>query len=161
MPMDRSEVQKVVDREMPGLMERFGIRHWKVTVTYGPIGDDGVCRLQGRCTRHVDYNRAHVELDPEEHDDEADLLGTLRHELYHVVLSPFDLYSQAADVLTPKASAEESMLERVWRHAVEQAAINLERLFLGLTASRLADPVDHTPGGPNPADSAPGFPPDE
>lgn len=24
-----------------------------------------------------------------------------------------------------------------------------------------ADPVDHNPGGPNPADSAPGFPPDE
>jgi hypothetical protein len=135
MPMDRGRCEEIVGREIGPLQRRLGVPHWSLVVSYGPIDDDGVARTKGRCTRQVDYDRAHVEIDPEEHDDEADLLKTLRHELFHVVLSPFDLYMQAADQFTAKDSPEERVLERVFTHAVEQAAIGLERLHEGLTAA--------------------------
>jgi hypothetical protein len=135
--MDRSEAKSIVDREIAGLQEKFGVPHWSLVISFGPLGDNGVARIKGRCTRQVDYNRAHIELDPEELDDEADVLKTLRHELFHVVLAPFDLYSQAADALAPRDSPAESMLDRLWTHALEQAVIALERLHAGLTSDGL------------------------
>src|SRR5260370_42055938 len=96
--MDRSEVKAIVDAEIGLLMRRLGISHWKVTVSYDPerCDGDGVLK-RGECTRLVDYNSAHIRLNPESFDDGVCVLRTLRHELYHIVLSPFDLYSSAVD----------------------------------------------------------------
>jgi hypothetical protein len=133
--MDRSAVKAIVEREIGPLMARLGIPHWHLVVSYDLREDDGTCRINGRCTRVIDYNRAHIELAPGEFDDEAHVLKTLRHELFHVVASPFDLYMQAADQLTKEGSPEEAILRRVFDHAVEKATINLERMYRGLTSS--------------------------
>jgi hypothetical protein len=141
--MDRSAVKAIVDREIEPLMVRLGIPHWHVVVSYDLRADDGICRVKGRCSRAMDYNKARIEFDPDECDDEDDVLKTLRHELFHVVASPFDLYMQAADQLTKEGSPEEAILRRVFDHAVEKAMINLERMFLGLTGppTTAPDPV--------------------
>jgi hypothetical protein len=131
--MDRSAVKAIVDREVGPLMARLGVPHWHVVVSYDLRQDDGTCRINGQCTRAIDYNKAHIELAPEEFEDEADVLKTLRHELFHVVASPFDLYVQAADQLTREGSPEEAILRLVFDHAVEKAMINLERMYTGLT----------------------------
>jgi hypothetical protein len=131
--MDRSAVKAIVDREIEPLMARLGIPHWHVVVSYDLRADDGICRVKGRCSRAMDYNKARIEFDPDECDDEDDVLKTLRHELFHVIASPFDLYMQAADQLTEEGSPEEAILRRVFDHAVEKAMINLERMFIGLT----------------------------
>lgn len=131
--MDRSAVEAVVDREIEPLKARLGIGHWRIVVSYDLRADDGIAHIKGRCTRQIDYNRAHVEFDPEECEDEDDVLKTLRHELFHVVASPFDLYVQAAEQCIRKDSPEEGILGRVFDHAVEKIIINLERLYIGLT----------------------------
>jgi hypothetical protein len=132
--MDRSAVKRVVDENIEPMMARLGIGHWHVVVSYDLRADNGMCRTKGQCTRAIDYNKAHIELDPEECDDEADVLKTLRHELFHIVASPFDLYVQAADQCTKEDSPEEAILNRVFDHAVEKVMINMERMFNGLTA---------------------------
>jgi hypothetical protein len=142
--MDRSAVKKIVDREIEPLMARLGIPHWRITVGYkpAPVDDDGVT-IEGECKRGIDYNNAYIELNPEGLDGEEDVIRILRHELFHVVLSPFDLYSTAvAEVDLPRSL--HLVLDRVWRHAVEKAAINLERMYLCLT-----DKPDESPPDPH------------
>lgn len=130
--MDRSEVIKIVDRSIDPLLRRFGIEHWKVEVCYDLRADNGIAHNSARCTRMADYNRAIIEFDPDQFDDEASVLRSLRHELFHVLLSPFDVYSNAAEAALHD-SATTAILARVWSHSVEQAVINLERLYDGLT----------------------------
>jgi hypothetical protein len=133
--MDRSGVKSIVERELEPLMQRLGVSDWKVRFSYDPEPADGDEHLKhGECTRLVDYNSAHISLNPESFDDEEAVIRTLRHELFHIVLSPFDLYSSAVDrleILGPTGV----ILERLWHHACERSVINLERMFSGLTAS--------------------------
>jgi hypothetical protein len=140
--MDRSQVKKIVDEHIEGLMGRLGIPHWHIIVSYDLRSDNGIARIKGRCTRTIDYNKAHIEFDPEECEDEADVLKTLRHELFHIVASPFDLYMQAADQCTEKDSPAEAILNRIFDHAVEKVMINLERMFIGLTDGPAEVPPD-------------------
>jgi hypothetical protein len=141
--MDRSECQAVVEGAMPPLMRRLGIPHWRVVVSYDPSAMDADGHLKhGECTRLVDYDSAHVKLNPESFDDREQLLRTLRHELFHIVLSPFDLYSTAIDRIEALDPIRD-VLDRVWDHACERAVINLERMYAGLTKTdRSADGAD-------------------
>jgi hypothetical protein len=127
--MDRSAVRAIVERELEPLRERLGLGHWDLDIEYGPI--EGGQR--GRCSRAADYDRATIELDPEQVEDEADALKVLRHELFHLVHSPFDLYSCAVDN-AGLGKTMDDVLDRVWRHACEKTVINLERLYQGLTS---------------------------
>jgi hypothetical protein len=74
----------------------------------------------------------------------------LRHELFHVVLSPYDLYERAV----ANAGLTDDMdrvLGRVWTHVMEKAVINLERAFHGLTAEppvSTTEPATDTDGPP-------------
>jgi hypothetical protein len=149
--MDRSAVKKIVDENIDGLLEKLGLPHWRIEVSYDLRADDGICRTKGRCTRAIDYNKARIEFDPDECEDEADVLKTLRHELFHIVASPFDLYMQAADQCTKEDSPEEAILDRVFDHAVEKVMINLERMFIGLTG----EPPETMPGAASEPDGPP------
>jgi hypothetical protein len=134
MAMDRGAVAAIVGRELGPLKSRLGIDHWDIEVTYGYIEGDVGCTTKGRCRRQVDYDRATIEIDPEAHDDEADVLKTLRHELFHVVLAPYDLYTYSVD----KAGLDSpinAVLDRVWGHACEKAVIRLEKMYQGLMGS--------------------------
>jgi hypothetical protein len=149
--MDRSAVKKVVDDNIEPLMLMLGVPHWSIVVSYDLRDDNGISRIKGRCTRAIDYNKARIEFDPDECEDEADVLKTLRHELFHIVASPFDLYMQAADQCTKEDSPEEAILDRVFDHAVEKVMINLERMFIGLTG----EPPETMPGAASEPDGPP------
>jgi hypothetical protein len=132
--MDRSAVKAIVDREIEPLMKRLGIPHWRIVVGYEPESTDDPDRYcRGRNFRLVDYNRARVVLNPEGCDTEEEVLETLRHELEHVVISPFDVYLNAVTAAIPKDSPLAEVLESVWIHAMEQTVVNLNRMYLGLT----------------------------
>jgi hypothetical protein len=115
-------------------MERLGIAHWKVKVGYDAIAPASDGSIQkGDCTRLVDYNAAFISLNPDAFDDRDEVMATLRHELFHIVLSPYDLFSSAIDRLElPGATA--NVLARVWDHSCEKAVVNLVRMFVGLTS---------------------------
>jgi hypothetical protein len=132
--MDRSEVIAIVERELEPLTHRFGLEHWEIKLSYSPepIDSDGFLK-RGECTRLVDYDSAYISLNPEGLEDEESVLKTLRHELFHIILSPFDLYLAAVERTDIVASSGE-ILHRVWDHASERSVINLERMWKGMTA---------------------------
>src|SRR4051812_30600557 len=96
--MERSEVKAIVAVEIEPMMRRLGIAHWKVSLDYESIrpDSDGVLK-RGECTRLVDYNSAYISLNPDSFADREAVVATLRHELFHIVLSPYDLYSSTID----------------------------------------------------------------
>jgi hypothetical protein len=157
--LDRSAVKAIVEAHIDEYLRKLGIAHWKIKVSYRLNEEKGPCRVAGQCTRVIDYNEAHVELDPDEWDEddpkaEEKILDTLRHELFHIVLSPFDLFWNCADQLTAEDSQQEAMLHRVWDHACEKAVINLERMYLSMTSEEMkeAGPCP-TPSTPSPSSS--------
>lgn len=132
--MDTPEVKAIVERESGLMMHRLGIDHWTIKVIYHPqpASPEGYI-AKGECSRLLDYHSAHITLNPTAFDDEAEVLGTLLHELFHVVLSPFDLYSEGVDRLGLSTSSQ-GVLDRVWSHACERAISSLERMYHGLTS---------------------------
>jgi hypothetical protein len=133
--MDRSAVQAIVDRELGPLLARLGIDHWKVRCSYAPAPDqDDGCTLRGECTRLLDYHDAFIRFNPEAFEDEDGVLVTLRHELYHIVLAPIDLYTSAVERAVP-ADSTSAVLERVREHALESAVTALERMYAGLASN--------------------------
>lgn len=131
--MDRTVVKAIVDREIGPLMRRLGIRHWGVVVDYDLRRSADGFEARGECNWHPDYDKAAISLDPDAFADEAEVLEVLRHELFHVVLSPFTVFLNAVKPLTRDDEVKAEMAHSVWDHASEMAVINLERMYLGLT----------------------------
>lgn len=139
--MDRSAVKAIVNRDIQPLMRAFGIPHWNIIVEFEPASPDETgWQLKGECFPSIDYEKARITLNPEAFENEDELLCTLRHELYHIVLSPFDLFMQSVDETLGDNHQARASLERVWTHAIEMAVINLGRMFVGLMEAKLAKP---------------------
>jgi hypothetical protein len=131
--VDEPAVTAIVAAHLQRLSAQCGLHQWEISVGYAssPANDDGVLR-RGECTRLVDYHSAHIELNPFAFADEAAVLVTLRHELFHIVLAPFDLYTgMVEDIDLPEVA--HGLLERARDHAVERAVAGMERLWTGLT----------------------------
>ena len=132
--MDSSVVRAVVEKEIEPLMERLGIGHWSVSVGYEPHTSGDPDRIPGgRCTPLVDYDSARIVLNPEAFDGQDEVCKTLRHELFHLVVSPFRVYMHAVRASLPDGSPLVAVLDEVWIHADERAVKNLERMYFGLT----------------------------
>ncbi len=127
--MDQSAVKRLVERDLETLMRAFGVPHWSIRVCYGPIdGADDGCMAQGHCHRLIDYESATITLDPANLDDEDEVLKTLRHELMHVVLSPFDLLRSW--MLTGPKDADYERALTIANHATEIGVKNLSRMWV-------------------------------
>lgn len=144
--MDRSAVKTIVDREIELLMERLGIPHWKIRVEYEVEQPSNGRVRNGECEWLVDYNSATVRLNPDSLEDEAHVLKVLRHELFHILLSPYSVAHNVILPLTEADSVKDKMLQSVWTHAMEQAIINLERMYNGFMKG---DVVPLKPGKSN------------
>ncbi len=133
--MKRSDIDAILAEHLPRLSAALGLHRWEITVGYEDADPDGDGHLQrGECTRLVDYESAHISLNPSALADQDAVLATLRHELFHVVLAPFDLYQAAVERAGLQAPVTD-LIGRVWDHAVERSVAALERMWQGLTAS--------------------------
>jgi hypothetical protein len=134
--MDRSEVRAIVEAEIEPLLDRLGISHWRITVHFGPIeADHRVAaghKVQGECLKNAPYDMATITLDPEEIHDPEHARKILRHELFHVLLAPFDVYRKFATAFIESKSSGDVQEDNLWEFASEQAVINLERMWRGL-----------------------------
>lgn len=130
--MDKSQVESIVRRELAPLIDRMGLDRWEVGVTFNLRKEVGNRQVPGECHRLRDYEKVAIELDPDWFDDEAEVLKVLRHELLHLIASPFDLYAESVERLEIDESTKE-VLDRVWNHAQEMTVVNLERLWKTLT----------------------------
>ena len=133
--MDRSVVESIVNDHITRLTSQFGLHQWEISAGYHPEpADDEGSLKRGECTRLIDYHIAHISLNPDAFADEAAVLATLRHELFHVVLSPFDLYTSAVERIELPEIAEE-LLERVRDHSIERCVAGMERMWVGLAST--------------------------
>jgi hypothetical protein len=131
--MDRSAVERIVIEHLPAISRQLGLGHWAISVGFDQtlgMCDEGVTR--GECSRLIDYQSAHLVFNPGAFEDAEAVLTTLRHELFHIVLAPFDLYTSAVERLELPDVAEE-LLARISDHATERCVAALERMHEGLT----------------------------
>lgn len=132
--MDRSAVKAIVEKNLDPLCRSFGIAHWKIAVSYQPeAADENGITEAGNCSRLVDYNKAGITLNPEAFETEEEVLWTLRHELFHIVAAPFDIFLNAVKRATEDDEKSLAILKSVWTHAMEKCVINLERMYHGMT----------------------------
>jgi hypothetical protein len=131
--VDRSTVERVLIEHLPVLSHCLGLSQWQISLGYDSTlgnGEDGVTR--GECSRLLDYQSAHITLNPDVFADNGTVLATLRHELFHIVLAPFDLYTSAVERIDLSDDVTE-LLDRIRDHAIEQTVIALERMYRGLS----------------------------
>ena len=84
--MDTSEARRLTDEHLPWLIWALQLQKWNVTVSMEHIGES---RMGGRnfvaeCKADPSTHLVTIRLDPEQIDSEAELLKSLRHELFHV-----------------------------------------------------------------------------
>lgn len=132
--MDRSKVKEIVDAHINEYKNLFGIDHWRVEVDYDLRNDrTEIGWTAGTCTKLVDFEEAGISFDVEAMEDECQVLRVLRHELFHIVLAPFDILTNALLPVVEKDDVLCRMCEKIRQHAVEKAVINLERMYRGLS----------------------------
>jgi hypothetical protein len=148
--MDRGEAQAVIAREIEGLTRRLGLTHWEVRVSTEPFRRGPGDSPLGECTPDADYEHAYVQLDADAIDTEEKLLRVFRHELFHVLLAPFRVYREAVTTHVRAGTAADRTEQRVWRHAEEQAVVNLERMYRGLAGPAPAAAVPGPAPAPDP-----------
>jgi hypothetical protein len=138
--LDQSAVERIARRELESLMEVLGISHWRITVEYELPPDEGDGRhprgwqTTAECGLNTPYNQATIRIDPGRIDDRDHLIKELRHELFHVLLSPYRLYRHVQAATIREGSPADEQEDRLWDYCDEQAVINLERMYRGLTA---------------------------
>jgi hypothetical protein len=138
--LDQSAVERIARRELESLMEVLGIPHWRITVEYELPPDEGDGRhprgwqTTAECGLNTPYNQATIRIAPGRIDDRDHLIKVLRHELFHVLLSPYRLYRHVQAATIREGSPADEQEDRLWDYCDEQAVINLERMYRGLTA---------------------------
>lgn len=140
--MDQSRVKAIVDRELPAMARRLHVADWRLRTFFEHSRMSGDCMAE--CARDVRYRKASLFFDCEKHDDEADVLDSIRHELLHVVLAPFDvLYEHLTAGLDGVAKQQAIFL---WNVAVEQSIDTLEKAFNEVAP--LGNPAAQGPASP-------------
>jgi hypothetical protein len=132
--MDRSQVEAIIARESQRIARELRVAHWKIAIAVGPTELGG--SYSAECSRQLPYETAEITIDPDLAHTEADVIGSIRHEMMHVVLAPFDMLWE---VLTRGMDDKQrDQAEAVWRFSVEQSVLNLERMYEELTSTHPA-----------------------
>jgi hypothetical protein len=135
--MDRSAAKAIVDAHLDELQALLGIQHWRVRVSYDPLESErpGWDTL-GNCFANPDYDSSLINLNADALDNEEQVLSVLRHELFHVVLSPYNVVENLLAPVLEGDATKRGMFASIWTHAMEQTVINLERMFVALTKAK-------------------------
>lgn len=120
--MTAGDVQAAVDAWLPRLKTALAIEDWAVEAVYGPTG----CESPAKCEFELDYLRATITLDPDGFARPGEVAKALRHELLHLVVSPYELLYELAAAYLPNGSAERRGLRRLNTHACERVVRHLE-----------------------------------
>lgn len=119
--LSTDDVKAIVEPADKLMRDALGLSDWTVTVTYERDED-----RMGSCSTMTSYQKATINIDPSHHDDEDEVLDTLRHELLHIVHDEFTILR-----------TEEN--DRLHSHAAERTVLRMERMLdrLGFTPRKL------------------------
>lgn len=139
MPVDASLCRRLLDEHAPRIAQALALDDYTLQLRVETVPDGR--KAQG--TMNDDYMWIRVIIDPMQHDDEADVLDSIRHELVHGLHESWTTYS-----LTMQAALGDDwpsgLDDQQYRLAAERFVRRLERLLdrHGLTAQRLSSEDD-------------------
>jgi len=120
--MTTDQCKAFVEANLQAMVKELMLESWDITVKYSsrPDNDDGVL---AKCKTDMDYRWAVITIYDDAILDEKELSRVLYHELFHVVLSPFDFYRNTR-------KAENAAESRVYIFALENVVTHLERVLM-------------------------------
>jgi hypothetical protein len=119
--MDTVRCKRIVEKHFSKIVAELHLTDWSISVDYLKLENK---ESAAYCHADIDYKKALLELDPERHTSDQDVVDTLYHELAHVILASFNLYR---DVVNPKPSEAE---ERLWTFVLETVTTHLEKVLV-------------------------------
>ena len=128
--MPKDTVLAIARAYLEPMSQALHVAHWDIKLEVKHIASKEGAAAQ--VFMDNDYHKARIVIDHRECDSEADVCRYLRHELIHLLLGPFDLYADTTREALKGVDGASSLLDvdhRVFTHAVEQAVLNLERVF--------------------------------
>ena len=121
--MDQSEVRFIVNEHVKPIRDALQLNDWHIDTEYTAL-DPGTSARVHMMPR---YRRATIQFDPAQIVDREHVLRCLRHELLHLVLAPFDLYTCAVSEMLPEQFSKVD--NQLFMDAVELVVGNLERVL--------------------------------
>jgi hypothetical protein len=130
--MDKSEVKKWVDENIEPMMRLMGIPHWRIDVSYTSIPDTAADIIVGMDIKtRPQYEKAYIRINYSEYESVEDLERDLKHEMMHIMHSPYEL---AWDLVETILTVEQAQaVGKIWRSCEEMTVRNLERMHHGHT----------------------------
>jgi len=124
--MDKSKLIEVMRRHLGPLRDMVGPQDWAITWLAEPANIPDSC---ASCSPNLPYNTATIRIDPAHHENEDDVIDSMFHELCHLLLTPFDVYREAATQHIDNGTVAERQDNYLFNHAREQAVLSLERVW--------------------------------
>ncbi len=124
--MKPERCRAIVEAHVDEMKRLLGVATWKIRVDFVDHSDKNLC---GTCDRQLPYQFAVITIDPAVHSSQRDVLDTLRHELLHVVLAPFDSYRALAIANIKSDSPMDKVEDKAWELSVESAVLAIERVL--------------------------------
>jgi hypothetical protein len=117
--MKTEDVERILSEAVPTLCADLKIQGWKIETQCCRL-DDG----QAKCEAKPGYQSAVLTFDPEEHEDEADVLASVRHELLHTFAAEMETYRAAVRELV--SDREFAVLDQMFSLASESLVRRME-----------------------------------
>ncbi len=121
--MKTSKVREIVNEHIKPIRNALHLNDWDIDTEYTAL-DPGT---PARVHMAARYRLATIQFDPAQIVDREQVLRCLRHELLHLVLAPFDLYTCAVSEMLPKHFSRVD--KQLFMDAVELVVGNLERVL--------------------------------
>ena len=121
--MDTSLAQAVVEANIEQMIVDLNVQEWNLRITYERLDGDTIASVH----MLADYKKATITIDPAKHEEGSEVLRSLRHELLHLHLAPYELAEETIYQLL--SEKERRVLSRMMTAACEQAIRNLEGML--------------------------------
>lgn len=125
MSLSRREADRTLQKELCRLLKALHLSDWKVEGCVGRAGGSDSIAEVGALD---EYKVASITVDPERHDSLEEVAESVRHEVFHLLLAPFQAYRTALK----DANGEDFRdLPSLWDRCEEEVIRRLERTDLG------------------------------
>ena len=121
---DSSDLVRWTNKHFEEMRDHAGLSNWRIGIGLGTLEEGVVAETD---LSAVSYRKAHIVFNPLEVKSEGHYLFVLRHELLHVLLSPFTKTMQIA--LDDIEEAKASLLDNMAVCAQEEAVNAVEFLL--------------------------------
>lgn len=128
--MKAEEILSYCNRIGPAIQKGLGLERFKIKYIATEIPDDEDAKLTLNAMVRIlpHYEKAHIFLSPSQIDSETELYRLLRHEMLHVLLSPFEEAEAMIDDLVP--NSQSAFIRKAMEIASERTVLALERTAL-------------------------------